>query len=172
MGTAAFRVPKKVKLVKGLTGVRMIEEPQFAKTHTLPKGSKRRGLIYQDRVVEFLKHKKPESWEPIAGPWFEFVDATGHHYAQADWMAVDMERGFICIVEIKLNRVPDAWWQLNRKYRPLVEKLFPNFDIGLLEIATTIQNFVTPSPVELIGSLSQVEPNKTMFMRVPYDAAC
>jgi hypothetical protein len=167
--TAAFRVPKKVKLVKGLAGVKLVEEPQFARTHKLPKGSKRRGLIYQDRVVDYLERRMPESWEALPGPWFEFVDAKGHHYAQADWLGIDVTQGRICLVEIKLNRVPDAWWQLNRRYLPLVQKLFPQFEIGMVEIATSIRNFVTPTPVNLISNIAQVEPNKTSFLRVPYD---
>lgn len=169
MTMTAFRVPKKARLVRGLSAVRMVDEPNFAKIVTLPKGSKRRGLLYQERVVGFLEENAPEEWVPLAGPWFEFVDTTGHQYAQADWMAIDVVRGFICLVEIKLNRVPDAWWQLNRLYGPLVQQLFPKFEIGMLEIATTPCSFATPAPVEIVSSLTQVEPYKTKFLRVPYD---
>lgn len=150
-------------------GVRLCNEPNFAKTKKLPKGSKRKGLLYQERVVERLETMVEDTMVPLAGPWFEFVDATGHRYAQADWIGIDLSKGFVCIAEVKLNRVPDAWWQLNRLYLPLVERLFPEFDIGCLEIATTICNFQTPDAVELVTSLSQVEKGTTKFLRMSYD---
>lgn len=164
-----FNKPRKLYLVKGLREVRFIDTPNFAKTKSKSKGSKRRGLIYQDRVVDYLENKKPDTWEALPGPWFEFEDVNGHGYAQADWLGIDMENGVICIVEIKLNRVADAWWQLNRKYKPLVEKIFPGFNVAMLEIATTVRHFKTPTDVGFISTIEDVEAGKTMFMRVPYE---
>ena len=160
--------PKKFKPVRGLQGVRLIAEPTFAKTKGNVKGSKRRGLLYQKKVVEFLEDVVPQNWVPIPGPWFEFVDATGHRYAQADWIAIDPTTGFLCLTEIKLTRVPSAWWQLNRLYLPLLQRLFPEYKIGMLEIASNIVNFPLPEPVSLAAKVEDVEVDKTSFMQVKY----
>lgn len=166
--TTKFRPPKGIKLVKGLNYVRTIEEPQFARTHGNVKGNKRKGLLYQERVVNELDLILPSKWEAVPGLWFEFTDASGHRYAQTDWIGFDWNRGLICIAEIKLSRVPQAWWQLNRLYRPLIEKLFPQFEVAMLEIASNVQPIATPDEVKVVRSLEQVVPWKTCFMRMDY----
>ena len=162
-----FKRPRKFKPALQPYAVRLIKEPQFAKTYGNVTGSKRRGLIYENRVVEALR----VSGEGIAGLWFEFADVNGHRYAQADWVGFDYEKGKICIVEIKLNRVPEAWWQLNRLYRPLVEKVFPYWDIALVEIASNMYSVAVPEQVKIIHDLSKAEIGKTSFMRIPYEGS-
>lgn len=166
--TTRFRPPKRFKMVKGKPIVRLVEEPQFAKTHGKVKGAKRKGLIYEERVINYLEDNKGEQWESIAGPWFEFADNSGHRYAQADWMGINLQQGRICIAEVKLSRVPEAWWQLNRLYKPLVEKLFPSWEISLLEIAATVYSVAVPEEVKVVRKFEEAEVNKTSFMQVDY----
>jgi len=146
----------------------MVEEPQFAKTHGNVKGAKRRGLLYQQHVVERLEDWCKDEWVPIAGPWFEFVDFSGHRYAQADWLGFNYAKGLICLAEVKLTRVPDAWWQLNRLYAPLVKKLFPDFELARLEISTNLLNVMVPEDVKVIHKLDDVRDGCTSFMRIGY----
>lgn len=160
--------PRGFKSVRGLSAVRMIEEPQFAKTNGNVRGAKRKGLLYQEQVVDRLDALCGDRWEPLAGPWFEFVDFSGHRYAQADWIGFDIRSGIIALVEIKYTRVPDAWWQMNRLYRPLLAKLFPQFKIAMLEIATNVVNVKVPEEVQIVHSLDAVKPNATSFMRMSY----
>lgn len=163
-----FRPPKGVKPVRGLNAVRTIEEPQFARTNGNVTGSKRKGLLYQERVVDELDFLLPPTWEAVPGLWFEFVDSSGHRYAQADWIGFDWGKGIITIVEIKLSRVPNAWWQLNRIYRPLIEKLFPCFEVAMLEIASNVNAVATPEPVKVIRDLRDVKVGETCFMQMDY----
>lgn len=148
--------------------VTMCEEPQFAKTLGNVKGSQRKGLLYEAQVIKALDDDLGKGWESLPGPWFEFVDSRGHRYAQADWVGFNWHRGLICIAEMKLTRVPEAWWQLNRLYQPLIHRLFPRWDIALVEITANMYNVALPEPVKVIHSLDAVEPWKTSVMVVPY----
>lgn len=163
-----FRPPRKVKPVKGLTVVALAEEPQFAKTNGNVRGRHRKGLIYQQRVIDWLDEHS-DGWEPIPGPWFEFVDRQGHRYAQADWVALNQRTGIVCIGEIKLTRVSMAWWQLNTLYKPLVERLFPAYEVACLEIVANLASVAVPEPVKFITSVDRVNPKQTSCMQVRYD---
>ena len=160
------RTPRGFKPVRGLSLVTTIEEPQFARTNGNVKGAKRRGLLYQEKVVEVLDQQLGPYCEGIPGLWFEFVDFSGHRYAQSDWVSFDLKRGLITIAEIKLSRVPLAWWQLNRLYGPLVQKLFPDWKIAYLEVARSPVNVAVPEEVKVVQRLDQAKPGCTSFMMV------
>lgn len=165
---SSARPPKGFKGVRGLSSVRVIDEPQFAKTHGNVRGSKRKGLLYQERIVDHLDQVKGEEWEAIPGLWFEFYESRGKRFAQADWVGFNPKEGLVCIAEVKLSRVPLAWWQLNRLYKPLVQKLFPEWNIALLEITATVYNVAIPEPTPVIRELGKVIPGKTSVLHVPY----
>lgn len=165
---AQCKPPKNFKQVKGLTVARLVNTPQFAQAPKKATGSRRKGLIYEARVQDFLERTCGEDWIPFNGPWFEFEDIFGHRYAQADWFGVNVAKGLICIVEIKLSRVARAWWQLNGLYEPLVKKIFPYFDVAKLEIAASVQDVKVPEKVKVIWDLDKVRAGETRFLKVPY----
>lgn len=164
----AVHPPRGFKGVRGLSSVSIIDEPQFAKTHGNVKGSKRKGLLYQERVVDYLDQVKGEDWEAIPGLWFEFQESRGRRFAQADWVGFCPKDGLICIAEIKLSRVPLAWWQLNRLYKPLVQKLFPEWKIATLEITATVYNVAIPEPTPVVRELHKAQAGQTSVLHVPY----
>ena len=166
--TNKHRPPKGFKAVKGLSVVRTIDEPQFAKTTKKQQGSKRRGLIFEQRVVDYLDNLS-EDIVGFPGMWFEFVDFHGHRYAQSDWVGLNVKTGVVYIVEVKLSRVPKAWWQLNKLYKPLVERVLGEGKIALVEVATDVKNVAVPEDVELVWDLTAAEPDRTSFMRLDYD---
>lgn len=161
--------PKKFKPVKGLIAANVVDEPQFVQGVRAPTGVKGKGIRYEARVVEYLERDLPDTWVGIPGMWFEFVDGSGNRFAQPDWLGFDVPHGLIVIAEMKLTRVRQAWWQLNRLYQPLVRKVFPEWDIALVEITTEIKNVSIPESVSLIQSITHAKPNKTQVMRLPYD---
>lgn len=163
-----IKPPRKFKSVKGLKRADVVEEPQFAKINGNVRGMKGKGLRYESHVCNYLDRNLPEHVVGVHGLWFKFEDAKGERYAQADWVGFDLLRACIYIVEVKLTRVPDAWWQLNRLYKPLVSKVF-GWDIAMIEVTATVRNVAVPDDVLLIHDITKAEPNNTYLMRLPYD---
>lgn len=168
--TAKYYPPRKFVGAERCSFVSFCDKPQFACTKGKERGSKRRGLLYQARVEKYLEEQRKDPWALINGPWIEYADAAGKfRYAQPDILAINPTLGRIVIVEIKLSRVPLAWWQLNRKYRPLVEALFPRWEIGMLEVVSQVYAVAVPESVKLVHRLEQVVPNETALMQVSYN---
>lgn len=162
--------PKKFIGARGCSFVRFCDKPQFAYTHGREKGSKRRGLLYQARVESYLESSVSGKWVLINGPWIEYVDtAKKVRLAQPDILAINVEVGKLVIVEIKLSRVALAWWQLNAKYRPLIQQLFPKWDIALLEVVSQVYAVAVPENVRLVHSLDAAQPGETSLMQVAYN---
>jgi len=68
------------------------------------------------------------------GPWIEFLDRKGRRWCQPDAVMIDRENKYCFIYEVKYQHTSDAWWQLRCLYQPVLEKLYPGFRFGLLEI--------------------------------------
>lgn len=159
--------PKNFTPVVGCQAARFVEAPSFSLTKKMPTGSKGQGLRYQKKVEEFFAEHVKDPWVDLPGMWIEYLAKEGKVcYAQPDILFVNPEQGKIIIGEIKLSRVPDAWWQLNRKYKPLIEKLFPRWRIGLLEITATVYNVVVPEDVTLVHRFEDSKIGKTSLMVV------
>lgn len=77
--------------------------------------SKRAGLRYEGKV-QVLLMKRDAMYG--AAPAVNYTDATGRRVCFPDglWLLPDRH----LIVEIKLTHMPEAWWQLRRKYEPLI----------------------------------------------------
>lgn len=168
--TKRIKPPKGFRPAQNPQHVRAVTQPQFANTNGGQKGSRKRGLLYESQVVERLEARLPSGWVGVAGPWFLYVDKFARErYAQPDWLGFCFERGLICIVEVKLTRSPKAWWQLNKLYRPLVERLFPEWELSMVEVASKPKHFPLPEPVNLVRSLKDAPIGQTSFMVLPYE---
>lgn len=158
--------PKGFTPATSVRNARFVDTPQFAQTYGGQTGSKKKGLVYEQKVRDHLDGILPDSWEAVPGPWFHFSDGRNERYAQADWLAFDFKSRVICIGEIKFTRVANAWWQLNRLYGPIVRSIFPTWQIAYLEIAKNVRNVATPTPVRVVWKLEDVKPEQTSFMQV------
>lgn len=69
-------------------------------------------------------------------PTLFWIDETGVNYAVPDALILDEK--FICCVEIKFLHQPEAWWQLRKKYEPILRKIYPDTKILLLEICSSL----------------------------------
>lgn len=167
--TMRAKKPRKIKPVKGLKWARLVDQPQFAQTTRTPKGVKGKGVRYERQVQEKLEQNIPDSWVGVCGPWFQFEDSNGVRFAQADWIGFNVDELYICIAEMKLSRVPEAWWQLNRVYKPLVQEVF-GWDTALVEITANLRHLVLPEDVKLSHDIKAVKPGGTYVMRLPYGA--
>ena len=83
----------------------------------------------------------------IGGLWrspaLYWIDEEGVHYAVPDALILD-ER-FVCCVEVKSQHMPEAWWQLRKKYEPILRTIYPETKILLLEICRSLDPS-TPFP--------------------------
>jgi len=49
-------------------------------------------------------------------------------------MALVWDHRFMVIVEVKIQHMPEAWWQLEAAYRPILQAAAPKADIYCLEV--------------------------------------
>lgn len=124
------------------------------------KGAKWLGIKYERRAQEHLEEKYGEKYIP--SPWIKYFDSGDERlkWCQPDGLYIDVRRGLVVIVEIKLRHTPLAWWQLEMKYKPLIEKLFgPEFKVALVEFVKWYDGTSPyPVPVSLRPSLADGRP--------------
>lgn len=168
-------MPSKIRPPRGfisadkVRSAKFVDCPQFAGTHGGQKGRLKKGLVYEEQVCNYLEERIPDTWVGVKGPWLMYFDLFGkQRYAQPDWMGIVPEQGIIYLVEVKLSRVPRAWWQLNKLYKPLVQAAMPEWEIRLVEVANQIAHFHLPETVKLISGLDQASAQQTSFMRIEY----
>lgn len=138
--------------------------PQFANAPP-PKGRLGKGLRYQTFASEVLATQVDVDYP---GPWLKFEVGGNTRWAQPDWLGFNVLQGVIYVVEMKLTRVPDAWWQLNRLYIPLLEKVFPKWTLVPVEVASRVAIFPTPEPVRQVRKLEEAAPGTTSFLHLPF----
>ena len=128
--------------VKGLRWARVVDRPRCVPVGR-PRGAKLRGVKFERALAvmwPFASH----------GVWFEFEDAAGHGYAQADF--VWPQSGGWIVGEAKLTWRREAYVQLRRLYWPLVEAVWGGAPRGLV----VCRNVTRETPqVEVVGSLPE-----------------
>lgn len=162
-------MPKKFKPCKLVRTAKIVKAPGFSQTKTEMTGAKGKGIRYEAQVIDEVESRMSEDWVGLPGPWFYFIDQLNRErYAQPDWLGICPKKGRICIMEVKLTRTYRAWWQLNMLYKPLVEYVFPGWDIALLEVASVVKHFGLPEDVKMVLDLEQAPVDRTSFMKVNY----
>lgn len=120
--------------------------------------SQRAGLRYERQTNELLLKKFPHY---MPGPYIHFVDGDTARTCQPDGIAIFNDLAFI--FEIKYQHMPEAWWQLEKLYRPLLEKLWPTKTISCVEVVRSYDpSMPFPCSVKLIESIEEwcFEPRK------------
>lgn len=69
-----------------------------------------------------------------SGPWVEFVDRGKRRWCQPDAILLELNQRLAFVYEVKYQHTADAWWQLRWLYSPVIEKIYPGWTIGLMEI--------------------------------------
>lgn len=143
--------------IKGLRQVRLLQERPECIPQGRPRGAKAQGVKYE----EALANLPGFAWASH-GAWFEFDDASGHGYAQVDflfggdgWQPV--------VAEAKLTWTPTAYQQLRKLYFPLLRRLL-GIDVGGMVIC---QNLTKETPKsDVVGSLAEAF-SAVAFGRIP-----
>lgn len=72
----------------------------------------------------------------LPGPWIEFQEQENPRprFCQPDGLLFDPWTGRIILLEVKYQHTPDAWWQLRKLYAPVIEYLFPHYEVACVEV--------------------------------------
>lgn len=144
--------------------------PLVAPTHirwrprpsTPPKGdtfSQRLGLKYEARIMEKLQGLFPRI---VFGPYIHFLDDQKARTCQPD--AVVFFEKDIFVFEVKYTHCPEAWWQLEKLYAPLLRLLHHSRPVSCVEICRSYDPATPfPCPTTLIEDIvswtSQARPD-------------
>ncbi len=115
--------PRNVQLDTSVRGLKSLGETAAQKS----------GLRYERHILARLKNIFEATI--YLSPRISFEDDNGPGTAVPDAI---IRQSHTIVIEIKSQHMPEAWWQLRKKYEPLVRKLFPEDQILLLEICSQL----------------------------------
>jgi hypothetical protein len=138
---SAFPPPRFRAIAGSVSEVKLSNNPYH--TAVGITDAQRLGLRYERIVQDRIREIFPGY---VAGAYIHFCDDLVYRTAQPDGLLVFDD--YLFIVEIKYQHVPEAWWQLDQLYKPLAQKLWPQKEIGLLEICR-IYDPATPFPCDV-----------------------
>jgi hypothetical protein len=119
--------PRFNPIVGPVSEVRLIVSDYRTATGTT--WAQKNGLRYEGKVQERVRAEFPGY---LCGPCIYFMDGWKQRMVQPDGILVF--DAYVFIIEIKYQHMPEAWWQLQRLYYPLVCRLWPKKEVSCLEI--------------------------------------
>ena len=126
------------------------------------KGAKYLGIKYEEKVQKLLLQEFKGKYAP--SPWFKYFDAGDEKlkYCQLDGVYVDVKRNLIVLVEMKLRHTQAAWWQLQRKYLPVLRHVYgEKYKYALVEVCKWYEGTEPfPVPISLRPSVADARPGK------------
>ncbi len=124
--------------------------PGWLKRHKMT-GSQIAGLAHEKKGHKFFQSSFGPEGEYIKSPWIWFhVDGVKkQRWCQPDGLLLREDLHLITIIEFKLKHTTDAWWQLRKLYEPVIEKIYPGWDIRVLEVVKH------PDPDQVMPELSR-----------------
>lgn len=111
------------RVISGLKWARALDERPASIPVGRARGAKRHGVKYERDFAKAL---------PAAthGQWFEFWDANGRGFCQADFLLRVGE--IIVVLECKYTWVPGAKFQISQLYAPVVQAAFGAKTVGIV----------------------------------------
>lgn len=110
--------------------------------------AKMAGLRFEAKCQARLAAQWPEY---LPSPRIDFWDDTGHRFVWPDGLLALHDR--LVLFEIKRQHMPEAWWQLERLYRPLLAA-GSRLPTQVIEIVHTYDpQMPFPCPVTLVQDL-------------------
>jgi len=122
--------PLKFKPLKGLiTEVKIGAEIAFAHINTNMSFARIAGLKYERGFLEYLRKK----WSPVTiHPHIHFRDDGAYRTAIPDGIAFTPNG--VVVFEVKSQHMPEAWWQLEKLYMPIISAAFPDTEVRGIEV--------------------------------------
>src|SRR6266567_7435628 len=101
----------------------LLDPPSLPRAHRTD--AELRGLKYESRTQDELLERFGPAYIP--GPWLSYENETQPgrlRLCQPDGLILDLVRGLVVIVEIKIKHTALAYFQLTNLYLPVVSALF------------------------------------------------
>jgi hypothetical protein len=150
--------------VRDLQWVRTLPERPDCIPKGRPRGAKAAGVRYEAAVAAL-----PSFAAASHGLWLEFGDASGHGYAQADF--VFTSGPVLVVAEAKLTWTPAAYAQLRRLYFPLLHRL-SGLPVGGFVVCQNLTRETARSDVtsDLAEALRRVwrDPTRIPVLHLPF----
>ena len=116
--------PRRFRPAGEVTFAEFISPPPFVVPRRTKNKARADGIRYEKKAHRYLE----EAYEDqcVIAPWIRFHShgQAKSLYCQPDALILDIRKGTITIIEIKLKHTSDAWWQVRRLYLPLVQCIF------------------------------------------------
>ncbi len=150
---------KRRNIIRGLRWAKALDErPGFISSPRI-KGIQRAGLIYENRIANYMKALYGE--DVLHGQWYQFEDRRGLGWCQPDIIILpNRNRKFLLVIECKLKATRKAWVQLNYLYRPILERLYPQIEVRLVQV---VKNLNKNLKLDLVDTLDEVFCQETKF---------
>ena len=158
---------KRRNVIRGLRWVKALDDrPRFISSPRI-KGIQRAGLIYENRIANYMKALYGD--KVLHGQWYEFEDRRGLGWCQPDIIVLpDKDRKFILVLECKLKATKKAWVQLNYMYRPVLERIYPQTEIRLVQVVKNLNKELKLDLIDTVDDLFCQEKKfeySTLFLR-------
>ena len=158
---------KRRNIIRGLRWAKALDDrPRFISSPRI-KGIQRAGLIYENRIANYMKALYGD--KVLHGQWYEFEDRRGLGWCQPDIIVLpDKDRKFILVLECKLKATKKAWVQLNYMYRPVLERIYPQTEIRLVQVVKNLNKELKLDLIDTVDDLFCQEKKfeySTLFLR-------
>lgn len=126
------------------------------------RGAKAQGLRYQRSFSKTLASALGRQGIPpgLANPWYEFTDAHGRGMCSPDHVV--FLRGSILVFECKLTDCPEAYSQLDKLYRPVLQKCY-----SLQVLCCVVANYLTPDSLRPCTTIEEVVNYNCQMRTIP-----
>jgi hypothetical protein len=108
-----------------------------------------------------VHHRLFQSWgsDYFPSPWFAFGDGRKVYYFQPDGLLLLSDPLRLVVVEVKYQHTPDAYWQLEHYYLPLLQIFFARSgrELATVEVCKWYDPALQfPRPVRMVEDLGRV----------------
>lgn len=120
-----------------------------------------KGWLYEKKVNDkFIEEFGLFNYIPEQ--WFKY-QAHGDRlrFCQTDGLLFFPKQFKVSIIEIKYKHTPDAYFQIEDKYVPVVKRLFPGWTVSVIEVVRWYDPSTTfPVPVHLVDNIANATPGQ------------
>lgn len=154
----SFAPPPALYLPQTVISAWESENPYHGKT-TKRTPAQRAGLAYQRKMEKFCVSRDGQ-WVVRCGVWYCYCDVGGRRrYCQPDILLLDYQNKCAVVVEVKLRWTPDAWWQLQRLYIPVLQRALSDWILIPLCITKSYDPAIpVPEEVRFCDDLFDASP--------------
>ena len=119
-----------------------------------PTEAQRAGLRYEAKVTEKLRGFLGPRFHPQ--PTLHFHDSTRWRTVRPDALLFRPD-GTIVVFEVKIQHMPESWWQLRHLYEPICQKLKFCNRVSCVEVVRSYDpSMGYPEPVQVCYDLEEV----------------